>query len=191
MCSQVQYVCLHTVEAGSSERLRRARFPWVPAGCTSQPLYESIRLACVGCGWCPPNGRAGAPRDREIRAGRPSRRLLCTFKAVPLRALPRANKYTRNVEMRAHTKRYNLCQRGPGCSNSTKAGSGDSNGSEKLGRNASTATDAVEACGVVMLRIPHCLDSPLKDGGEVVSPTHRPRSAPHKQSFSASGPHFC
>jgi hypothetical protein len=42
-----------------------------------------------------------------------------------------------------------------------------------------------------MLRIPHCLDSRLADGGEAVSPTHRPRSTPQKHYFSASGTHFC
>jgi hypothetical protein len=31
-----------------------------------------------------------------------------------------------------------------------------------------------------MLRIPHCLDSRLTDGGWVVSPTHRPHSTPQK-----------
>jgi hypothetical protein len=41
-----------------------------------------------------------------------------------------------------------------------------------------------------MLRISHCLDNQLTDGGEVVSPTHRPRSIPHKHYFSASGTHF-
>jgi hypothetical protein len=29
-----------------------------------------------------------------------------------------------------------------------------------------------------MLGVPHCLGNQLTDGGEVVSPTHRPRSAP-------------
>jgi hypothetical protein len=33
-----------------------------------------------------------------------------------------------------------------------------------------------------MLRIPHCLDSRLTDGSEVVIPTHRPRSAPQKHN---------
>jgi hypothetical protein len=42
-----------------------------------------------------------------------------------------------------------------------------------------------------MLRIPHCLDSLLTDGGKVVSPTLRPRSTPQKHYFSASGTHFC
>jgi hypothetical protein len=42
-----------------------------------------------------------------------------------------------------------------------------------------------------MLRIPHGLDSRLTDGGEVVSPTHRPRSTLQKHYFSASGTHFC
>jgi hypothetical protein len=35
-----------------------------------------------------------------------------------------------------------------------------------------------------MLRIPHCLDSRLTDGGEVVSLTHRPLSTPQKLYFS-------
>jgi hypothetical protein len=34
-----------------------------------------------------------------------------------------------------------------------------------------------------MLRIPHCLDSRLADGGKVVSFTHRPRFAPEKHFF--------
>jgi hypothetical protein len=42
-----------------------------------------------------------------------------------------------------------------------------------------------------MLRIPHCLDNRLTDGGEVVSPTHRPRFIPQKHYFSASVTHFC
>jgi hypothetical protein len=32
-----------------------------------------------------------------------------------------------------------------------------------------------------MLRIQHCLDSRLTDGGKVVSPTYRQRSTPHKR----------
>jgi hypothetical protein len=34
--------------------------------------------------------------------------------------------------------------------------------------------------GCEMLRIPRCLDNRLTDGGEVVSPSHRPRSTPQK-----------
>jgi hypothetical protein len=41
-----------------------------------------------------------------------------------------------------------------------------------------------------MLRIPHCLDSRLTDGGEVVSPTHWPRSTPQKHYCSVSDTHF-
>jgi hypothetical protein len=37
--------------------------------------------------------------------------------------------------------------------------------------------------------MPLCLDNRLTDGGEVVSPTYRPRSTPQKH-FSASGTHF-
>jgi hypothetical protein len=44
-----------------------------------------------------------------------------------------------------------------------------------------------------MLKIPHFLDNLLTNGGEVVSPTHRPRSTPQKHytRISASGTHFC
>jgi hypothetical protein len=45
--------------------------------------------------------------------------------------------------------------------------------------------------GCEMLRIPHCLDSRLTDGGKVFSPTHRPSSTPQKHYSSASGTHFC
>jgi hypothetical protein len=45
--------------------------------------------------------------------------------------------------------------------------------------------------GCDMLRIPHCLDNRLTDGGKVVSPTHWPHSTPQKHYFSASGTHFC
>jgi hypothetical protein len=45
--------------------------------------------------------------------------------------------------------------------------------------------------GYEMLRIPHLLDNRHKDGGKVVSPTHRPRSTPQEHYFSASGTHFC
>jgi hypothetical protein len=44
--------------------------------------------------------------------------------------------------------------------------------------------------GCKMLRIPHCLDSQLTDGGKVVSPTHQLYLTPQKH-FSASGIHFC
>jgi hypothetical protein len=43
-----------------------------------------------------------------------------------------------------------------------------------------------------MLRIPHCLDNRLTDGGKVVSPTYRPHFTPQKHYyFSVSGTHFC
>jgi hypothetical protein len=42
-----------------------------------------------------------------------------------------------------------------------------------------------------MLRIPHCLDSRLTDGGKVVSPAYRPRSTPQKHYSTASGTHLC
>jgi hypothetical protein len=34
-----------------------------------------------------------------------------------------------------------------------------------------------------MLRIPHCLDNRLSDGGKAVSPTHRPHFTPHKHYY--------
>jgi hypothetical protein len=49
----------------------------------------------------------------------------------------------------------------------------------------------MEAYRVEMLRIPHCLDSQLTDGGKVVSPTHQPHFTPQKHYFSASGTHLC
>jgi hypothetical protein len=43
-----------------------------------------------------------------------------------------------------------------------------------------------------MLRIQHCLDSRLPDGGEVLSLTHRPLSTSQKHICSSfSGTHFC
>jgi hypothetical protein len=42
-----------------------------------------------------------------------------------------------------------------------------------------------------MLRIPHCLDSRLTDGGKVVNPTHQLHITPQKHYFSAFGTHFC
>jgi hypothetical protein len=41
-----------------------------------------------------------------------------------------------------------------------------------------------------MLRITHCLENRLIDGGKFASPKHRPRST-LKYNFSASGTHFC
>jgi hypothetical protein len=41
-----------------------------------------------------------------------------------------------------------------------------------------------------LLRIPHYLDSRLKDSGKVASPTHRSRPTAQKHYFSASGSHF-
>jgi hypothetical protein len=37
-----------------------------------------------------------------------------------------------------------------------------------------------------MLRIPHCLDIRLTDGGDVVSLTRQPRSTPQKHFISLS-----
>jgi hypothetical protein len=45
--------------------------------------------------------------------------------------------------------------------------------------------------GCEMLRIPHCLDNRLTDGGKVVSPTHWPHSTSPKHDFSASDTHSC
>jgi hypothetical protein len=43
-----------------------------------------------------------------------------------------------------------------------------------------------------MLRIPHCLDKRLTDGGKVVSLTHRPYFTPQKHYyFNVSSMHFC
>jgi hypothetical protein len=50
----------------------------------------------------------------------------------------------------------------------------------------------MEAYRVEMLRIPHCLDSWLMDGGKLVCPMHRPHFTPQKHYyFSVSGTHFC
>jgi hypothetical protein len=46
--------------------------------------------------------------------------------------------------------------------------------------------------GCEMLRIPHCLDNRLTDGGKVVSPKHPPHFTPQKHYyFYVSGTHFC
>jgi hypothetical protein len=42
-----------------------------------------------------------------------------------------------------------------------------------------------------MLRIPHCLDNRLTDGGKFVSPKHRPHFNHKKHYFSVSGSHIC
>jgi hypothetical protein len=42
-----------------------------------------------------------------------------------------------------------------------------------------------------MLRIPHCLDKRLVDGGKVVSLTHPPHFTPQKHYYNVSGTHFC
>jgi hypothetical protein len=42
-----------------------------------------------------------------------------------------------------------------------------------------------------MLRIPHCLDNRLTDGGKAVSPTHRMHFTRQKHYFSVSGTDFC
>jgi hypothetical protein len=41
-----------------------------------------------------------------------------------------------------------------------------------------------------MLRIAHCLDNRIIDGGKVVSPMHQPHFTPQKHYFNASGTHF-
>jgi hypothetical protein len=44
---------------------------------------------------------------------------------------------------------------------------------------------------VKMLRISHCLDNRLTDGGKVFSSTHRAQPTPQKHYFPPSGTHFC
>jgi hypothetical protein len=55
--------------------------------------------------------------------------------------------------------------------------------------NPVTGRGSLQDCE--MLRITHCLGNRLTDGGEVVSPTHRPHITPQEHYFSASGTHFC
>jgi hypothetical protein len=45
--------------------------------------------------------------------------------------------------------------------------------------------------GCEMLRMSHFLNNRLTHGGNIVSPTQRPRSTPLKHYFSAFGAHFC
>jgi hypothetical protein len=45
--------------------------------------------------------------------------------------------------------------------------------------------------GCEMLKIPHCLNNLLTNGGKVARPTHWPRCIPQKHYFAASGTHFC
>jgi hypothetical protein len=53
-----------------------------------------------------------------------------------------------------------------------------------------TGLGGLESCE--MLRIPHCLDNRLTNGGKVVSPTHRPDFTPQKHYYIyISGTHFC
>jgi hypothetical protein len=43
-----------------------------------------------------------------------------------------------------------------------------------------------------MVRVPHCLDNWIKDGGKVVSPTHWPHFTTKKHYyFYVSDTHFC
>jgi hypothetical protein len=44
-----------------------------------------------------------------------------------------------------------------------------------------TGRGGLQSCE--MLRISHCLDNWLTDGGKTVSPTHRPRSTPQNNYF--------
>jgi hypothetical protein len=53
-------------------------------------------------------------------------------------------------------------------------------------------TGRTDLQGCDMLRIPHCLDNRLIDGGKVISLTHRPLSTPQKHYFfNVSGTQFC
>jgi hypothetical protein len=50
-------------------------------------------------------------------------------------------------------------------------------------KKAIRVTDLGGLQGCEMLRIPHCLDNRLIDGGKFVSPTHRPHFTPQKHYF--------
>jgi hypothetical protein len=64
--------------------------------------------------------------------------------------------------------------------------------SESKKSKAIPVTGLVGLYGFEMLRIPHCLDNRLTDGGKVVNPTHRPHFTPQKHYyFYASGTRFC
>jgi hypothetical protein len=53
-----------------------------------------------------------------------------------------------------------------------------------------TGRGGLQSCE--MLRISHCLDNRLTDGGKVVSPTHRPHFTTQKHYyFYISCTHFC
>jgi hypothetical protein len=55
---------------------------------------------------------------------------------------------------------------------------------EGLGElKAIPVTGAGSLLGCQMLRVPHCLDNRLTDGGKVVSPTHQPHLTPQKHYY--------
>jgi hypothetical protein len=60
-------------------------------------------------------------------------------------------------------------------------------------RSKSKAIPITGCGGLEMLRIPHCLDNRLIDGGKVVSPTHQPRFTPQKHYyfFNVSSTNLC
>jgi hypothetical protein len=60
-----------------------------------------------------------------------------------------------------------------------------------LWRKVKVKLSPYQVVGCGMLRITHCLDNRLADGGKVGSITHWPRSTTKKHYFSASGTHFC
>jgi hypothetical protein len=66
-------------------------------------------------------------------------------------------------------------------------------GCVKVKKKAIPITDFGGLWGCEILRISHCLDNRLTDGGKVVSPTpYPPHFTPQKHYyFSASGTHFC